>query len=135
MPTRLEDDDSVAATVAVTVGVTWQQIEDTLCSAWEGGSNYWLECHGFRPPTDASDAAKVEQRYQNALYPGGACLVRLVEEREELEPLTREKLLSGLQVMASKCPKQFAHMVNDNGDADTGDVFLQCCLLGEVVYG
>jgi hypothetical protein len=119
--------------VQVIVDVSWQQIEDQLCAAWEG-SNYWLECYGARPPTDPADAAKVQHRYQNALYPGGACLVRL-DELTTLAPLTREKLLTGLQVFAQKYPRHFADMRNDDGDATTGDVFLQCCLLGEVVYG
>jgi hypothetical protein len=26
-------------------------------------------------------------------------------------------------------------VLNENDDADTGDVFLQLCLFGEVVYG
>jgi hypothetical protein len=29
----------------------------------------------------------------------------------------------------------FGDMIGETGDATTGDVFLQCCLLGEVVYG
>jgi len=128
-----------AAHVIATVPVTWTQIEDQLCAAWEGGSSYWLECYGAQPPTDPADAAKVEYRYQNALYPGGACLVRLSEgvtdEDMKLPPLTREKLLTGVQVMATKYPKHFANLRNDDGDAETGDVFVQCCLLGEVVYG
>jgi hypothetical protein len=122
-----------AAIVPVTVDVSWQQIEDNLCAAWEGGSNYWLECHGCRPPTDPADAAKVEFRYQNALYPGGACLCRVDGERKTYE-LTRDKLLTGVQLFAAKYPKHFSDMVRDEGDADTGDVLLQCCLLGEVVY-
>jgi hypothetical protein len=123
-------------TVQVTIDVTWQQIEDQLCAAWEGGSRYWLECYGARAPTATADAARVEHRFQNALYAGGACLVRLSEETDGWkDELTREKLLAGVQVMAEKYPRHFTDMLTDNGDADTGDVFLQCCLLGEVVYG
>lgn len=119
----------------MTLNVSWQQIEGTLCSAWEGGSNYWLECYDFRPPADPADVERIEHRYQNALYSGGACLVRLVEERTELAPLTREKLLEGLQIFAQKYPKHFSNMLSDKSDAETGDVYLQCCLFGEVVYG
>ncbi len=38
----------------------------------------------------------------------------------------------------SNCPGLARHWANvtlDNADAETGDVFIQCCLHGEVVYG
>jgi hypothetical protein len=41
----------------------------------------------------------------------------------------------GLQVMANQYPRHWNNFINDNEDADTGDVFLQCCLWGEVVLG
>lgn len=117
----------------ITAAPSWQQVEDTLCAAWEGGACHWLSCHGFRPPTDPADIARVIYRYQNALYDGGACLVRIDGEERELE-LTCEKLRAGVQILAEKYPRHYADMVSDDGDADTGDVFLQCCLLGELVY-
>jgi hypothetical protein len=131
--------DAEKVTVTVEVEVEWKHIENELCSAWEGGSNYWLECYGFRPPTDPADAAKVEYRYQNALYPGGACLCRIAEdetgeEPEELE-LTREKLIAGVKLFAQRYPKHFADMQTERGDANTGDLFLQLSLLGSIVYG
>jgi hypothetical protein len=122
------------ATVKVTLGVTWKQIEDVLCCAWEGGASYWLSCHGSRPPAAPKDRAKVQFRFQNALYPGGACLVRVDGGADELE-LTRDKLIAGLQVLADRYPTHLVAIRNDQSDGDTGDAFLQCCLLGEIVYG
>ena len=37
--------------------------------------------------------------------------------------------------MADKHKRHFDDMVSENGDADTADVFLQCCALKELVYG
>jgi hypothetical protein len=37
--------------------------------------------------------------------------------------------------MAQAYTRHFADFINQNDDAITGDVFLQCCLLGEVLYG
>jgi hypothetical protein len=37
--------------------------------------------------------------------------------------------------MAREAPQHFADFLNENDDADTGDVFVQCCLLGEIRYG
>jgi hypothetical protein len=42
---------------------------------------------------------------------------------------------NGLQVMADKYPNHWHDFINDNEDATTGDVFLQCCLYGEVIFG
>ena len=41
----------------------------------------------------------------------------------------------GLKVFAEKSPYQFGEWLLDNDDSITGDVFLQCCLFGEVKYG
>jgi hypothetical protein len=32
-------------------------------------------------------------------------------------------------------PRHFADVLNENDDAGTGDVFLQCCLFGEIIFG
>jgi hypothetical protein len=44
------------------------------------------------------------------------------------ETLGREKDL------ATKYPRHFADLVNENTDAITADVLLQCCLFGELIY-
>jgi hypothetical protein len=49
--------------------------------------------------------------------------------------LDRVAILEGLRIMAEKEPRHFADFMTENDDADTGDVFLQCCLYGEVIYG
>ena len=64
-----------------------------------------------------------------------AALELEVDGETETYTLTREKLIAGLQVMASKYPRHFADVLNENDDAGTGDVFLQCCLFGEIIFG
>jgi hypothetical protein len=49
--------------------------------------------------------------------------------------LDRESIQKGLQVMAERYPKHFADFIAENDDGDTGDVFLQCAVLGQLVYG
>lgn len=41
----------------------------------------------------------------------------------------------GIRVMASDYPRHWADFRSQNDDAQTGDVFIQCCLFGEVIYG
>lgn len=40
----------------------------------------------------------------------------------------------GLEVMAKDYPKHFMDLISEADDVITGDVFLQCALLGEVEY-
>jgi len=50
--------------------------------------------------------------------------------------LTTAAMKQGFRVMREKYPRHFANVVNIDGhDAETGDVFLQCALLGDIVYG
>lgn len=49
--------------------------------------------------------------------------------------LTRKKLLKGLGVMAQKYPRHYGNWLAGQDDAETGDVFIQCALFGEIVFG
>jgi hypothetical protein len=112
-----------------------------LCSAFEGGSNYWYEIKSVKAPE------AFEFRYMPDLldkpcsytdYPtnvGGHLIVGDDEGDMEDAMLNLPALHQGLQVMAEKCPNYFRDLMNDNDDAFTADVFLQCCLWGEVIFG
>lgn len=45
------------------------------------------------------------------------------------------RLLRGFEIMAEKSPYQFSEFMADNPDAITADVWFQCVVLGDVVYG
>lgn len=119
--------------VVTVVKVPTQQVKDLLCCAIEGGSNYWVEFinrHG---------ATKQQAEYrQDVPFVAGAYLE--VKEDNECGPgrtftIGLNEIHSGLVVMAEKYPKHFADVMSENMDATTGDVFLQCCCFGEVIYG
>ena len=134
-----------ASTSKVCVEVDDQKIQDQLCSAFEGGSNYWYFIEESINPT--------ETRYLSDVPTAGGFLVITAMERgpysldldEGLLDLDKCAMLPavldrkacerGLQVMAVSYPKHFADVVNEDGDATTGDVFLQCALYGEVIFG
>ncbi len=124
-----------------------QRVKDLMCCAWEGGSNYWCTLKATRL-TPAADALRTDiQRKRRETTGDGtfyrweipflpdAALELEVDGETETYTLTREKLIAGLQVMASKYPRHFADVLNENDDASTGDVFLQCCLFGEIIFG
>ena len=49
--------------------------------------------------------------------------------------LTLADIQKGLETMRDKYPHHWADLVEENDDLITGDVFLQCAVFGELVYG
>tara|TARA_B110000211_G_C13761873_1_gene413546 strand:- start:99 stop:497 length:399 start_codon:yes stop_codon:yes gene_type:complete len=49
--------------------------------------------------------------------------------------LTDEALIAGLRIMASACEHDFHSFMEENDDALTGDIFIQCVMFKEVIYG
>lgn len=124
--------------------VSLDKIANLICSAFEGGSNYWYEITEFVKPTaitfmvdqDIDPEAKPYAHIDYPLNEGGAVMVRDTED-EDSEPkrLDLDSIQKGLKIMAKKYPRHMNDLLNDNDDAETGDVFLQCCLFGEVIFG
>jgi hypothetical protein len=119
--------------------VTLEQISNLLCSAFEGGSNYWYTIEKFIKPKELKFRTDEDQIFRHLDYPlneGGALIIGDMED-EDSEPkrLDLQAIQKGLQIMAKKYPKQMMDFLNDNDDAETGDIFLQCCVFGDAIYG
>lgn len=135
------------------VGITSGDVMSLLCSAFEGGSNYWytfLEIEKMPNGFDSLDQLKKAREDEGLDYwhwcqlipcMGGSvsfCEIPLYDARIKQWPLItldREKLEKGLQLMAEKYPKHWADFISENSDAITGDVFLQLCVFREIRYG
>lgn len=135
----------------VTHAVPRKRVADMLCGAFEGGSSYWYEVVRYiTPPARVwysnpdlgrkPDGPLVWYRHiDTPLNPGGAVIIKSLD-KDKINGKTSWRLdlvtiAKGLNSMAAKCPQHFADMVSENDDATTADVFLQCCLFGEVIYG
>ena len=120
--------------------VNEQDVADLLCTGFEGGVGYWCKIVGYTKPEKIfewnpfSTDGHVYRYVQYPLSEGGAVLLKDVESDDKWT-LDLPAIKSGLSVMASKYPHQWKNFVKDQYDADTGDVFIQCCLFGEVVFG
>lgn len=117
----------------VTTNVTEEQIKNLLCTAFEGGSNYWIQKVEIinQPP-------QAEYFHESPVYGGELKIIvdpNETVEGKEIVTLTQDKLQAGLQVMHDKYPHHWADFINQNDDAITGDVFLQCCVFGDAIYG
>lgn len=120
------------ATTDITT-LTPQQIADQIVTALEGGSNYWLE---------RFDAKKGKERATEGpwysdpkVWDGDYEIEVLADEDSKTYSFTPDKLKSGLEWLAKNHPWRITEIVEETGDAETADVFLQACVLGEIVYG
>lgn len=122
---------TTSVTIQVKHTIDRQRLEDLLVTAFEGGSNYWI--------ARAEPLRSGRRDLYEAAFDGG---VNIYISAERGDPRSGEKyrlnlsnMERGLQVMADKHPRHMADILAGNDDATTGDVFLQLCLFGDVVYG
>ena len=125
---------STNKTISVTVSdVTPQMVADQMVAAIEGGSGHWLKY--FRPKVGVERVTEGPW-YSDAKFWDGDFLVEAKADDEDVvRNLTRDKIQSGLKWLANNHLWRIEEIVEETGDAETGDVFLQACLLGDIVYG
>ncbi len=122
--------------------VDYDAIASLLCSAFEGGSNYWYLIDEFVAPAAFSYRTDKERVYKHIDYPlnlGGRLVITTLDGDEHKGKkrwtLDVARISRGLNAMAKHQPSHFASILDESADAETGDVFLQMCLFGEIVYG
>jgi len=123
------------------VEITGDQIAGLLCTAFEGGIYYWGRWD-FTESYNPSEKDAQDEKYGDwsgfpqyqVTNPDFKLKVFDVEdEGEYLLDLTLLK--NGMKTMSEKYPRHFRDFMSDNADAITGDVYLQCCIFGDVIYG
>lgn len=128
-------------TVTTNVDVPQERIADLLCTALDigvGGSWYWIWDYNKFEPVPAQGVTKAEYWHDIPLHGG---FIEFDVREDEADPaewhkLDAQAIEKGLQLMADKYPDYHWHnFITENDDAVTGDVFLQLCLFGEIVYG
>jgi hypothetical protein len=122
-------------TVTVQKEFTDERVKDLLCCGMEGGCGYWAKIKKYIIPEDA-DTSTVEFKHIDLPFIDG-CGIHIVdnEDGEEGGILNRESMQKGLEIMGTKYPFHLEAFVNENEDAETGDVFIQCAVLGDIVFG
>lgn len=133
-----------AVKINTELDVDWQTISYMLVNAFEGGVGYWCQITGYERPKNFDNSLPENAQFKHMSYAvneGGAMLVRELDEDENFTDkspkhrLDMEAMARGVQVMADKYPHHFRNMVEEEDDATTGDVLIQCALFGELVYG
>jgi hypothetical protein len=122
-------------TITTKVNVSQDRIASLLCTALDtgcGGSWYWIHDYKYTKATGAE--------YWHDIPLHGGSIEFDVRELEDDEPewhtLDATTIEKGLKLMADTYPDyHWRNFITENDDAETGDVFLQLCLFGEVIYG
>ena len=116
-------------TVTTTSTLSTDRIASLLVGAFEGGSNYWYTLESYtKAPSGCLD-------YEGVAAGDATWIVLDAEEPEEKLTLDRAALERGLRAMGEHYPWQMENLLQENDDAETSDVFLQCCLFGKVIFG
>lgn len=117
-----------------------QAISDLLCSAFEGGSNYWYRIEKYVYPPGKGRKDVEFPHIEVPSMQGGALLISADDhwnpkDKRGLWRLDPEALERGWNIMVEKHPRHYADAMEGTGDAATGDVFLQLCLFGDLIFG
>lgn len=125
--------------VKTEVDVSMTDLANLLCNAFEGGIGHWAVITGYTKPEKVwtgKDWESGTPRYIHyPLSEGGAVRLRDAEDEETEWTLDLPAIKRGLAIMAEKYPRHWKNFAEDYADAETGDVLVQCALMGELVYG
>ena len=135
----MKSEATEVARMGIEVTIPLKDVADLLCSALEGGSNYWYEIVDYREPARIEFQMAEDRVFWHIDYPlnpGGSVLIRDMEGDEEVVyVLNLQSIRRGLEVMSDKYRCHWSDFTGSEYDAITGDVFLQCCLFGDIIYG
>ncbi len=136
--------------ISVRQYIELERIADLLNCALDtayGSSYYWCEWvsnKSVKPPVleFQYDREKITI-YRNIDYPlnkGGSIVIKIAGDEDDKDngkeyTLDLKEIKYGLTCMSKRYPSHYGDFLNENEDATTGDVFLQCCLFGEIIYG
>lgn len=135
---------SERVTIVVPIEVDVQRLRDLLCSAIEGGSNYWAFFRDALKTTDADwSYQSVEVCEQESHKDDGPGMRLRVSAEDLANGLKRlgECALSGTMkgphgpIRFPAAGQHLANFLGENDDAETADVVLQMTVFGTLIYG
>lgn len=116
-----------------------ERISDLLTTALEGGSNYWYnlpDIDEILSITSKSGPLLFVDRVIIAIYDFNLSLkvYDIEDPKLFLGELNLETIERGEEVMLEKYQDYFMDILSENDDAETADVWFQCCVLGNVIF-
>lgn len=123
----MNTDMTFVGTVTQTVDIPRQMVSDIMCTALEGGINYWCDAV-------SAEEWPEEAEYASDVIGFGSVLEIHDAEDDETYRLTLEMFLDGLGKAAAHYG-QSVEQFYDNHDAEYADLVVQFALFDKVVYG
>jgi hypothetical protein len=126
--------------MTIPLNITKEQIADQLCTALEGGSNYWYMLGDIDRIYFDKSLTLVDNLVRSFLVDKEYELNVYDIESDEDEPdllgkVTYKSIGNAFTLMGAHYPKQLANIISGDYDADDSDVWFQLATMGEVVYG
>lgn len=143
----IRDPNDAGFSFQVLENVDPNDIVNLLCTAFDGPCvTYWansadvilpegFDVHKIPWLKDPDEWAKVRKCYIAPLVEGGAVILHDNEEEGKTYRLDLPAIVRGIEIMSTRFKQHWADFRNENDDAITGDVFVQCCVMGDVVFG
>jgi len=128
--------DSMDFIVNATFKVSRQQVAGALWRAFSSQITWFRVVEVIEPPTLRFRSIEhlALRMVDYALNEGGSIGIVSTEPSSDVFRLDLKSIRRGLEDLATKYPRHFADLVNENTDAITANVLLQCCLFGELIY-
>lgn len=133
--------------IEVKVNVTGTIINNVLCCALEGGSNYWYMLGDFdrrhfvkgEPLVDnLTRSFELDPTYEVEVLDLESITYEHDEDEgtaERLGMLTLASMAESFSYMAEYYPEQFGRIMDMSCDADDADIWFQCAVMGEITFG
>lgn len=121
--------ETVKLKIELEIDLTQEDIDDIMCTALEGGINYWCG------RAEVVGGKYLGEYASEQIARGGSLKMYDIENGDSFE-LTFEKLLSGIKQAAAnkEIPIEDGEIDICDIDADTADLIVQYALFGELVY-
>jgi len=128
--------DSMDFIVNATFKVSRQQVAGALWRAFSSQITWFRVVEVIEPPTLRFRSIEhlALRMVDYPLNEGGSIGIVSTEPSSDVFRLDLKSIRRGLEDLATKYPRHFADLVNENTDAITANVLLQCCLFGELIY-
>jgi hypothetical protein len=128
--------DSMDFIVNATFKVSRQQVAGALWRAFGSQITWFRVVEVIEPPTLRFRSIEhlTLRMVDYPLNEGGSIGIVSTEPSSDVFRLDLKSIRRGLEDLATKYPRHFADLVNEDTDAITADVLLQCCLFGELIY-
>jgi len=134
-------------TFTLTQEITYENFENLLVGALEGGSNYWywLPDEGvdatrkWWKEIGADDSEPLSTKISKFIWEGGG-EVPITDcegygDDGEVWVLNKARVIEGFRLMATNHPRHWEDFKRENHDAITADVWFQLALFDEIVFG